>query len=41
MTLKGLDQLLRAELGKRYGELKNKDIVYFKSQLLAERQHAS
>ena len=36
MTLKGLDQSLRAELGKRYGELKNKDIVYFKSQLLAE-----
>lgn len=36
MTLEGLDQSLRAELGKRYGELKNKDVVYFKSQLLAK-----
>lgn len=36
MSLGKLDQALRVELGKRYGELRNKENVYFKSQLLAK-----
>jgi len=36
MSLGKLDQALRVELGKRYGDLKNKEVVYFKSQLLAK-----